>query len=116
MKRINRGPSGQQLQTIHREFLKELQKQLQGESYERGEHIDFIQETSLYFKQQTQANLSLGTAPVLKNVIWQLDSLYHEAVNMQNSPKRDLFLYLKAFHALKNNIKSILENVKAVAA
>ncbi|WP_210464403.1 hypothetical protein [Rufibacter roseolus] len=80
---------------------------LQSEAYERGEAIEEVLLVATSYREILRENAIPEDAEHTDGVTWHLDSLILEAENMQNSPKNDLFLYLRAFHSFKEKMKDM---------
>ncbi|KAA3437954.1 hypothetical protein [Rufibacter hautae] len=85
--------------TYQRVIILKLQAGFSKEEFGRGDSIEDVVQLALCFRfLLTQLEGSDFDQVLLKEASWQVDLLQHEAYAITSSPKKDMFMYLKAFH------------------
>ncbi|KAA3438665.1 hypothetical protein [Rufibacter hautae] len=109
-------PSAETPEYLDARIAGKLLSLLQSETYERGEAIEEVLLVATSYRNILSENAKLMENENPDCVIWHLDCLILEATNMQNDPKNDLFLYLRAFHSFKEVMKNMFPFLNVSAA
>ncbi|WP_148041417.1 hypothetical protein [Rufibacter immobilis] len=97
------------------DLLINLLEVLHSDRYERGEGVEEVLSITDQYRKLLTDRLSPEDTEGYQCILWNLDSLHQEANNMLHNPNHDLFLYLKAYHTLRDNLQNMFPSCQMIA-